>query len=209
MKLNKLWKSSKIFKFVIIVLGLAIIGSIFGSNEEVKNEEKQIKEGKIKLKKNEVKDKQSNYEETKLDRIYDKDETINKFLNRYNEIYTDSKIENKDVQMLNHHGQDHPDQVSVLNRDLEIILTNGASEFSVFLNRGNNDLNKDINYKFKDAFTRSIKTFNSEISDDNIEKYWKDLLETNYFEGDNISGNSMKGIDDNHIEYINIEGKFK
>lgn len=209
MKLNKLWKSSKIFKVVIIVLGLAIIGSIFGSNEEVKNEEKQIKEDKIKLKNNEVKDKQSNYEETKLDIIYDKDKTINKFLNRYNEIYTDSKIEKKDVQILHHHGQDHPDQVSVLNRDLEITLTNGVSEFSVFLKRGNNDLNKDINYKFKDAFTRSIKTLNSEISDDNIEKYWKDLLETNIFEGDNISGNSMKEIDDNNIEYIKIEGEFK
>lgn len=204
MKLNKLWKSSKIFKVVIIVLGLAIIGSIFGSNDEFKNEEKQVNEDNFKSK-----DKYSNNEKDKLDKIYDKDETINKFLNRYNEIYPDKKIESKDVQMLHHHGQDHSDQVRILNNDLEITLSNVASEFSVLLNRGNNDLQKDINYEFKDAFTKIIKTFNSEISDDKIEKYWKDLLETNYFEGNNISGNSMRGIDEDHIGYINIEGKFK
>lgn len=203
-KLNKFWKSSKIFKVLIIVLGLAIIGSIFGSNEEFKNEEKQDKEDNFKLK-----DKYSNNEEVKLDKIYDKDETINKFLNQYNEIYPDKKIESKDVQMLHHHGQDHPNQVKILYNDLEIILTDVASEFSVLLNSGNNDLQKDINYEFKDAFTKIMKTFNSEISDDKIEKYWKDLLETNYFEGDNISGNSMRGIDEDHIGYINIEGKFK
>lgn len=203
-KLNELWKSSKIFKFLIIVLGLAIIGSIFGSNDEFKNEEKQVNEDNFKLK-----DKYSNNEKVKLDKIYDKDETINKFLNRYNEIYPDKKIESEDVQMLHHHGQDHPNQVKILSNDLEIILSNVSSEFSVLLNSGNNDLQKDINYEFKDAFTKIIKTFNSEISDDKIEKFWKDLLETNYFEGDNISGNSMRGIDEDHIGYINIEGKFK
>lgn len=203
-KLNELWKSSKIFKILIIILGLAIIGSIFGSNDEFKNEEKQSNEDNFKSK-----DKYSNNEKVKLDKIYDKDETINKFLNRYNEIYPDKKIESKDVQMLHHHGQDHPNQVKILYNDLEIILSNVASEFSVLLNSGNDDLQKDINYEFKDAFTKIIKTFNSEMSDDKIEKYWKDLLETNCFEGDNISGNSMRGIDEDHIGYINIEGKFK
>ncbi|MDU3153759.1 MAG: hypothetical protein E6706_05900 [Anaerococcus hydrogenalis] len=203
-KLNELWKSSKIFKILIIVLGLAIIGSIFGSNDEFKNEEKQVNEDNYKSK-----DKYSNNEKDKLDKIYDKDETINKFLNRYNEIYPDKKIESKDVQMLHHHGKDHSNQVRILYNDLEITLSNVASEFSVLLNSGNNDLQKDINYEFKDAFTKTIKTFNSEVSDDKIEKYWKDLLKTNYFEGDNISGNSMRGIDEDHIGYINIEGKFK
>ena len=115
-------------------------------------------------------------EEESIPVIYDGDEVINLFINRYNSVNGGNEITKEEIKPYNHHGSNHKNQVTV-NPSKTVITSLAASTVQV-------SLQYDSQETFKEYFAKYARAFNENLSDNQIEKYWEAIMaeETSYLE---------------------------
>ena len=140
--------------------------------------------------------------------IYKKDESINSFLNKYNEI-NDPDITSDMVSMKKLEGKDSPSIVDISNEKLEIWIQ-GKNMFEnkmavAVLNHSDNVTNDDL----KEQFLKYSKVFDDSLTNKEIDEYWNKMLS-----GKN-RGKKLKNIKVKRIIfygkviYLNLEGKIQ
>ena len=140
--------------------------------------------------------------------IYKKDESINSFLNKYNEI-NDPDITSDMVSMKKLEGKDNPGIVDISNEKLEIWIQ-GKNMFGnkmavAVLNHSDNVTNDDL----KEQFIKYSKVFDDSLTYKEIDEYWDKMLS-----GKN-RGKKLKNIKVKRIIfygkviYLNLEGKIQ
>lgn len=180
-------KNKKIYIVLAIIVVIIIFGCII-TNED-KDNNKGINNSTIE----DYKTKEIEY--------YKDNATINKFLNIYNKIYTDSIIDSEMLTVYNHHGSDHKDQVQFNLDGLQITLSEiTKNEVSIFIDNVNNDTDKNL----KNLTKKIVKVYNKDITDKQVEEYLnhEDTIQTH----EGIEYQMSKKIDNNIIEYIKLTG---
>ena len=142
----------------------------------------------------------------KIEVIYEDDENINLFVNKYNEE-NEPKITEEMLNVYHHHGSDHKEQVKVVLDGFDSIITGGkiTDEVSVYIdNKDNNDDN------IKKLIVKIVKVFNSTLKDEDIIKNIDSQdAGSNIDIFDDIEYWTNKSNDGKKIVYIKITGKIK
>lgn len=183
-------------KIIILLLCLVLVSC--GTTNKSKSTTKDILENSFFGVKKKVKEKL----------IYKKDESINSFLNKYNEI-NDPDITSDMVSMKKLEGKDSPSIVDISNEKLEIWIQ-GKNMFEnkmavAVLNHSDNVTNDDI----KEQFIKYSKVFDDSLTNKEIDEYWNKMLS-----GKN-RGKKLKNIKIKRIIfygkviYLNLEGKIQ
>lgn len=183
-------------KIIILLLCLVLVSC--GTTNKSKSTTKDILENSFFGVKKKVKEKL----------IYKKDESINSFLNKYNEI-NDPDITSDMVSMKKLEGKDRPSIVDISNEKLEIWIQ-GKNMFGnkmavAVLNHSDNVTNDD----FKEQFIKYSKVFDDSLTNKEIDEYWNKMLS-----GKN-RGKKLKNIKVKRIIfygkviYLNLEGKIQ
>lgn len=188
--------SVNVRKIIILLLCLVLVSC--GTTNESKSTTKDILENSFFGVKKKVKEKL----------IYKKDESINSFLNKYNEI-NDPDITSDMVSMKKLEGKDSPSIVDISNEKLEIWIQ-GKNMFEnkmavAVLNHSDNVTNDDL----KEQFLKYSKVFDDSLTNKEIDEYWDKMLS-----GKN-RGKKLKNIKVKRIIfygkviYLNLEGKIQ
>lgn len=188
--------SVNVRKIIILLLCLVLVSC--GTTNKSKSTTKDILENSFFGVKKKVKEKL----------IYKKDESINSFLNKYNEI-NDPDITSDMVSMKKLEGKDSPSIVDISNEKLEIWIQ-GKNMFEnkmavAVLNHSDNVTNDDI----KEQFIKYSKVFDDSLTNKEIDEYWNKMLS-----GKN-RGKKLKNIKVKRIIfygkviYLNLEGKIQ
>ena len=183
-------------KIIILLLCLVLVSC--GTTNKSKSTTKDILENSFFGVKKKVKEKL----------IYKKDESINSFLNKYNEI-NDPDITSDMVSMKKLEGKDSPSIVDISNEKLEIWIQ-GKNMFEnkmavAVLNHSDSVTNDDI----KEQFIKYSKVFDDSLTNKEIDEYWNKMLS-----GKN-RGKKLKNIKVKRIIfygkviYLNLEGKIQ
>ena len=183
-------------KIIILLLCLVLVSC--GTTNKSKSTTKDILENSFFGVKKKVKEKL----------IYKKDESINSFLNKYNEI-NDPDITSDMVSMKKLEGKDRPSIVDISNEKLEIWIQ-GKNMFGnkmavAVLNHSDNVTNDDI----KEQFIKYSKVFDDSLTNKEIDEYWNKMLS-----GKN-RGKKLKNIKVKRIIfygkviYLNLEEKIQ
>jgi len=138
--------------------------------------------------------------------IYKKDKSINSFLNKYNEI-NDPDITSDMVSMRTIRGTDRPDVGDISNDKLEICIYGKGivgNEMAVYVQgySNNNVTNDDL----KEEFIKYSKVFDDNLTDEEIDKYWNNMLSGEYSENKLKNIEVSKSISYGKVEYFKIEG---
>ena len=138
--------------------------------------------------------------------IYKKDKSINSFLNKYNEI-NDPDITSDMVSMRTIRGTDRPDVGDISNDKLEICIYGKGivgNEMAVYVQgySNNNVTNDDL----KEEFIKYSKVFDDNLTDEEIDKYWNNMLSGEYSENKLKNIEVSKSIFYGKVEYFKIEG---
>lgn len=144
--------------------------------------------------------------EEQLITYYDKDETINLYLNRFN-FSNPTQIINSDLfSVYYHHGREHEDQIIFNRDDVEVVITGNSFSNSIKLVIDGSRDKTDEDYKV--LFFQYAKAFNLELTDEELEIYWQSVLDdiTNSVEFEEFDC-SLTTSYDGKIEYMVIEGK--
>lgn len=188
--------SVNVRKIIILLLCLVLVSC--GTTNKSKSTTKDILENSFFGVKKKVKEKL----------IYKKDESINSFLNKYNEI-NDPDITSDMVSMKKLEGKDSPSIVDISNEKLEIWIQ-GKNMFEnkmavAVLNHSDSVTNDDI----KEQFIKYSKVFDDSLTNKEIDEYWNKMLS-----GKN-RGKKLKNIKVKRIIfygkviYLNLEGKIQ
>lgn len=157
----------------------------------------------------EIIDKESNVindEEEKQEMVYyEYDETINKYVTLYNDLYPDNKITSEMLSIFHHHGSDHKDQAKLILDDLSITISSGWDEkISIYIENSSDD-----NVIIKNLVKRFVKVFDNSIKDETVDlcldKNECSIYETN----DNIDYSIYKDGNGERIIYMTIDGSLK
>ena len=138
--------------------------------------------------------------------IYKKDKSINSFLNKYNEI-NDPDITSDMVSMRRIRGTDRPDVGDISNDKLEICIYGKGivgNEMAVYVQGYSN--NNVTNDDFKEEFIKYSKAFDDNLTDEEIDKYWNNMLSGEYSENKLKNIEVSKSISYGKVEYFKIEG---
>ena len=188
--------SVNVKKIIILLLCLVLVSC--GTTNKSKSTTKDILENSFFGVKKKVKEKL----------IYKKDESINSFLNKYNEI-NDPDITSDMVSMKKFEGKDNPGIVDISNEKLEIWIQ-GKNMFEnkmavAVLNHSDSVTNDDL----KEQFIKYSKVFDDSLTNKEIDEYWDKMLK-----GKN-RGKKLKNIKVKRIIfygkviYLNLEGKIQ
>ena len=149
--------------------------------------------------------------ENKVETIYNDDEGINLFINKYNELY-DPDITSDMLSKMHIAGSDRDNAVTVANDKFEINIydnheLNGKYNMSVYVGY-KTDINATID-DYEDQFTKFIKLFDETLSDEEINNYWNDLISSYHssYEINDIDIVTM--ADNNSIDYFKFTKDLK
>jgi len=99
--------------------------------------------------------------------IYEDNELINLYLNRYNEANTEAPIESGDFEVYHHHGSDHKDQILIVEEGFNsIVITSQLGKLKIDIEGSNTE------DAYKAAFLRYARGYNKELSVEVLEDYW-------------------------------------
>ena len=116
----------------------------------------------------------------KVEIIYEEDNGINLFINRYNET-NKNKITSNMLFKKHIGGKDRENVVTVDNNKLEITIynnyeSNGKYNMSVYV--GYKAEEKATLDEYKEQFIKYIKLFDQNLSENDITNYWNDMIST-------------------------------
>lgn len=100
--------------------------------------------------------------------IYEDNELINLYLNRYNEANPEAPIEREDFEIYHHHGSDHKDQI-LFNKGVVISAQTG-SKVKIDIESG------DTQEAYKQTFIQYARGYNTELSPEVLEEYWEQSM---------------------------------
>lgn len=103
--------------------------------------------------------------------IYEENELINLYLNRYNEVNTEAPIESGDFEVYHHHGSDHKDQILIVEEGFNsIVITSQLGKLKIDIEGSN------VEDAYKAAFLRYARGYNTELSVKVLEDYWEQSM---------------------------------
>lgn len=103
--------------------------------------------------------------------IYEDNELINLYLNRYNEVNTDNPIEGGDFEIYHHHGSDHKDQILIIEEKFSsIVITSQLGKIKIDVEGSNTE------EAYKEAFLRYARGYNAELSMEVLEDCWEQSM---------------------------------
>lgn len=100
--------------------------------------------------------------------IYEDNELINLYLNRYNEANPEAPIERENFEIYHHHGSDHKDQI-LFNNGVVISAQTG-SKVKIDIEGG------DTQEAYKQAFIQYARGYNTELRPEVLEEYWEQSM---------------------------------
>lgn len=103
--------------------------------------------------------------------IYEENELINLYLNRYNEVNTEAPIESGDFEVYHHHGSDHKDQILIVEEGFNsVVITSQLGKLKIDVEGSNTE------DAYKAAFLRYARGYNTELSVEVLEDYWEQSM---------------------------------
>lgn len=99
--------------------------------------------------------------------IYEDNEIINLYLNRYNEANPEAPIR-EDFEIYHHHGSNHKDQILFSNG--VVISAQTGSKVKIDIEGG------DTQEAYKQAFIQYARGYNTELSLEVLEEYWEQSM---------------------------------
>lgn len=103
--------------------------------------------------------------------IYEGNELINLYLNRYNEVNTDNPIEGGDFEIYHHHGSDHKDQILIVEEGFSsIVITSQLGKIKIDVEGSNTE------EVYKAAFLQYARGYNAELSVEMLEDCWEQSM---------------------------------
>lgn len=140
-----------------------------------------------------------------LETYYDRDETINLYLNRFNDANPDQLIDNNLFKVYYHHGKEHDDQIIFTRDDVEVVISGNDWGSSVELViDGSKEKTAD---DYKQLFFQYARAFSSDLTDAKLETYWQavldDIINSPEFDEFDCSLHTYNDA----IEYMIIDGK--
>lgn len=142
-----------------------------------------------------------------LEVYYDRDETINLYLNYFNEINPDSKIDSALFEVYYHHGKEHDNQIIFTRDDVEVVVSGHSFDNSVeIVIDGSKEKTWD---DYKLLFKQYGKAFSQDLTDEKLEEYWQTVLDDIINDVDFDEFDCSLHTYNDEIEYMIIEGKLK
>lgn len=103
--------------------------------------------------------------------IYEENELINLYLNRYNEVNTEAPIKSGDFEIYHHHGSDHTDQILIVEEGFNsIVITSQLGKLKIDVEGSNTE------DAYKAAFLRYARGYNTGLSMEVLEDYWEQSI---------------------------------
>lgn len=142
-----------------------------------------------------------------LDTYYDRDETINLYLNRFNTVNPNQQIDSSLFEVYYHHGSEHDDQIIFNRNDFEVVITGNSWGSSIKLVIDGNREKTSDDYKL--MFMQYARAYNCDLTDEKLDEYWQTVMDDliNSVEFDEFDCSLQ--IFNDEIEYMVIEGKIK
>lgn len=141
-----------------------------------------------------------------LQTIYQDDEKINLFVNRFNTLNPDFVLTEEDMTKYYHHGREHDDQVKFFRNDYQIVITGGKIVSKTSVSVSNSSLVKHTTEEFEVMFIRFAKVYAPDLTDTQLKEYWveivEDLSSVTEFEEFECTKSNVSGF-----EYFKLEGK--
>lgn len=142
---------------------------------------------------------------------YKYDESINLFINKYNNKNTPS-ITSDMITKKHIGGRDRDNIVTIFNEKLEIILygSNKSNElYSMSVYMGYKPNVDSTNDDFKEQFIKYIKVLDDSLTDDDINNYWSDMI-AEYRSGYKINKIDITpNVINEKLEYFKMTAKIK
>lgn len=142
---------------------------------------------------------------------YKYDESINLFINKYNNKNTPS-ITSDMITKKHIGGRDRDNIATIFNEKLEIILygSNKSNElYSMSVYIGYKPNIDSTNDDFKEQFIKYIKVLDDSLTDDDINNYWSDMI-AEYRSGYKINKiDIMPNVINGKLEYFKMTAKIK
>lgn len=142
---------------------------------------------------------------------YKYDESINLFINKYNNKNTPS-ITSDMITKKHIGGSDRDNIVTIFNEKLEIILygSNKSNElYSMSVYMGYKPNVDSTNDDFKEQFIKYIKVLDDSLTDDDINNYWSDMI-AEYRSGYKINKIDITpNVINGKLEYFKMTAKIK
>lgn len=142
---------------------------------------------------------------------YKYDESINLFINKYNNKNTPS-ITSDMITKKHIGGRDRDNIVTIFNEKLEIILygSNKSNElYSMSVYMGYKPNVDSTNDDFKEQFIKYIKVLDDSLTDDDINNYWSDMI-AEYRSGYKINKIDITpNVINGKLEYFKMTAKIK
>lgn len=142
---------------------------------------------------------------------YKYDESINLFINKYNNKNTPS-ITSDMITKKHIGGRDRDNIATILNEKLEIILygSNKSNElYSMSVYIGYKPNVDSTNDDFKEQFIKYIKVLDDSLTDDDINNYWSDMI-AEYRSGYKINKIDITpNVINGKLEYFKMTAKIK
>lgn len=142
---------------------------------------------------------------------YKYDESINLFINKYNNKNTPS-ITSDMITKKHIGGRDRDNIATIFNEKLEIILygsnkSNELYSMSVYIGYKTNV--DSTNDDFKEQFIKYIKVLDDSLTDDDINNYWSDMI-AEYRSGYKINKIDITpNVINGKLEYFKMTAKIK
>ncbi len=189
--------NKKVCIIIVIIIGVCLLYYIGNLNSK-----KNITENSMNKVQNNINNKLSD----EFTLYYEDDQTINKYISLFNNMYPNNKITRDMLSVYYHHGAEHKNQVKFIMSGFEIVLTaNYTDDISIYVENIKND---DV--EITNLIKNFIKVLNPNISDDKLDEYI-DSQESgsNINTYDGIEFWINKNLDGTKIEYIKITGKIQ
>lgn len=142
---------------------------------------------------------------------YKYDESINLFINKYNNKNTPS-ITSDMITKKHIGGRDRDNIATIFNEKLEIILygSNKSNElYSMSVYIGYKPNVDSTNDDFKEQFIKYIKVLDDSLTDDDINNYWSDMI-AEYRSGYKINKIDITpNVINGKLEYFKMSAKIK
>lgn len=142
---------------------------------------------------------------------YKYDESINLFINKYNNKNTPN-ITSDMITKKHIGGRDRDDIVTIFNEKLEIILygSNKSNElYSMSVYMGYKPNVDSTNDDFKEQFIKYIKVLDDSLTDNDINNYWSDMI-AEYRSGYKINKIDITpNVINGKLEYFKMTAKIK
>lgn len=179
---------------MIIMLSVAGCANINNSINDTNNNQKANEE-----------------EKENIVEYYKYDESINLFINKYNNKNTPS-ITSDMITKKHIGGRDRDNIATIFNEKLEIILygSNKSNElYSMSVYIGYKPNVDSTNDDFKEQFIKYIKVLDDSLTDDDINNYWSDMI-AEYRSGYKINKIDITpNVINGKLEYFKMTAKIK